>query len=141
MNLKKEIKILLLLGKEGGTMGFFSKLFGKSSTKSTRGTVIAIRRALHLIIIYKGFRESDEQSDKYSDLEDELWDYESIGTSGTMSSETAKQYGIPLPVYPEYPVIGIFDLYMSKGHEEGYTKPLFLSSNKEEVKRFLEDLE
>ncbi|MBB6448013.1 hypothetical protein [Bacillus benzoevorans] len=121
-------------------MGFLSRLFGKSST-SQRVERQNYESALNLIIIYKGFRDNDEYADKYSDLEDELWVYECIGASGAMSSETAKQYGIPLPVYPEYPVIGIFDLYMSKGHEEGYTKPLFISSNKDEVKRFLKDLE
>jgi hypothetical protein len=30
---------------------------------------------------------------------------------------------------------------MSKGHVEGYKKPLFLSSKKEEVKLFLEGFE
>lgn len=121
-------------------MGFFSKLFGKSSTEQQEERH-SYDSGLNLIIIYKGFKDSDEQANKYSDLEEELWIYECIGTSGTMSSETAKQYGVPLPMYPEYPVIGIFYLYMCKGHEEGYTKPLFISSNKEEVKRFLEDFD
>jgi hypothetical protein len=121
-------------------MGLFSKLFGKSNTEQEREHR-SYDSALNLIIIYKGFKDTDEQADKYSDLEDELWVYDCIGASGAMSSETAKQNGIPLPVYPDYPVIGIFDLYMSKGHVEGYKKPLFLSSNKEEVKQFLEGFE
>ena len=121
-------------------MGFFSKLFGKSSTEQEEENH-SYDSILNLIIIYKGFKDTDEQADKYSDLEDELWVYECIGASGAMSSETAKQNGIPLPVYPEYPVIGIFDLYMSKGNVEGYKKPLIISSKKEEVKHFLEGFE
>jgi hypothetical protein len=122
-------------------MGLFSKLFGKNSTKQEEVKRQSNDSILDFIIIYKGYEDSDEQADRYTDLEDELWVYDCIGTSGAMSSETAKKYGIPLPVYPEYPTIGIFQLTANKGNVEGYTKPLFLSSKKEEVKRFLEQYE
>ncbi|WP_338450161.1 hypothetical protein R4Z09_29255 [Niallia oryzisoli] len=122
-------------------MGFFSRFFGKSNTKQLEEERNSHDSQFDLIIIYKGYKDSDEQADKYTDLEDELWVYDCIGTSGAMSSETAKQYGIPMPAYPEYPLIGVFELVVKNGQTEGYSKPLFISSKKEEVKRFCKEFE
>ncbi|MDX8363023.1 hypothetical protein [Cytobacillus sp. IB215316] len=122
-------------------MGFFSKLFGKGSPKQQETERHSYNEILEFIIIYKGNTDSDEQADKYIDLENELWMYDCIGQSGAMSSKTAKEYGMPLPTYPEYPLIGVFDLSESKGYPEIFTKPLIISSKKEEIKRFLEEFE
>mgnify|MGYP001428501437 CR=1 FL=1 len=124
-------------------MAFFSKLFGKSSSPKQREEKSpSYYSTLDVFIIYEGDADSDDQEeDKYTDLEDELWVYRSLGQSGVMSSYWAKNYGIPLPTFPEYPLIGVFKLTASKGFIEGYKNPLFISSNKEEVKQFLEEYE
>lgn len=128
--------------KGDGLMAFFSKLFGKSSSPKQREEKIpSYYSTLDVFIIYEGDVDSDEREDEFTDLEDELWVYRSLGESGVMSSETAENYGIPLPAFPEYPLIGVFKLNASKGYTEGYSKPLFISSKKEEVKQFLEEYE
>ncbi|HHY71919.1 MAG TPA: hypothetical protein GX497_01545 [Bacillus bacterium] len=118
-------------------MGLFSKLFGKDGTKQQKEEHHG--SALDLFIIYKWYTDNDEQADKYQDLVEELWAYDCIGAYGAMSSETAKQYGIPMPDFPEYPIIGVFDLEFIKGSTEGYTKPLFISTEKDAVKQFLKE--
>ncbi|WP_175991530.1 hypothetical protein [Bacillus sp. Marseille-Q1617] len=124
-------------------MAFFSKLFGKSSSpKQPKGKDPSYYSSLELFIIYEGDADSDShEDDLYTELEDEFWVYRSLGESGVMSSYWAKDYGTPLPAFPEYPLIGVFKLTAYKGFKEGYKHPLFISSNKEEVKKFFEEYE
>ncbi|KSU64641.1 hypothetical protein AS034_02045 [[Bacillus] enclensis] len=124
-------------------MAFFSKLFGKSrSPKQPKGKDPSYFSTLELFIIYKGDADSDShEDDVYTKLEDEFWGYRSLGESGVMSSYWAKDYGVPLPAFPKYPLIGVFKLTAYKGVKEGYKHPLFISSNKEEVKKFFEEYE
>jgi hypothetical protein len=123
-------------------MPFFSKFFGKSSTKQHKKKNPSYFSTLELFIIYKGDADSDShEDDMYTELEDEFWVYRSLGESGVLSSYWAKDYGVPLPAFPEYPVIGVFKFTAYKGLKEGYKHPLLISSNKEEVKQFFEDYE
>jgi hypothetical protein len=122
-------------------MSFFSKLLGKSSTMPQKKEQHNYDSVLDFIIIYKGYEDSDNLADQYTALEDELWGYDCIGESGAMFTETAKKYGIPLPMYPDFPLIGVFDFHTNNGNKKGYENPLFISSKKEEVKCFLEEYE
>ncbi|WP_433747824.1 hypothetical protein [Falsibacillus pallidus] len=123
-------------------MTLFSKLFGKSSLKEPEEKKPSYTEDLELYIIYDSVAFADVNEDEiYQDLENEFRVYASLGESGVVSSHEAKEYGIPLPALPEYPVIGVFNFSAYKGYKEGYKHPLFLSSDKEEVKRFFEEYE
>jgi hypothetical protein len=120
-------------------MALFSKLFGKSKHKEKDPSCFS---TLELYIIYKGDADSDSHEDDiYTELEEEFWVYRSLGESGVMSSYWANDYGVPLPTFPEYPLLGVFKLSAYKGIKKGYKHPLLISSNKEVVKQFFEEYE
>ncbi|MEI5909263.1 hypothetical protein WAK64_19615 [Bacillus spongiae] len=115
-------------------MSLLSKLFGKSSPKQQEYKRPSYAGTLSILVIYKEEKYDDagEHIEEHFELIEELWNYSSIDTSGYTSLDRVKNdFGTKLPVFPEYPLIGVY-----KGENQ-----LFISSDLKEVQQFIEEYE
>ncbi|MGN8646634.1 hypothetical protein ACTNEO_10865 [Gracilibacillus sp. HCP3S3_G5_1] len=96
---------------------------------------------LSLLFVYKDFNDTQEELEKWlkDGQDEEFWEYPSIGETGPMGYDQAKdKYRIPIPISYTYPVIFVYDF---SGSSNSYLDPLYYSTDKKEIKRFIEEYE
>ncbi len=112
------------------------QLFGKKKKEQEKKPPYVDK--LGVLVVYRDFDHSEEALAQYFEEypEEELWRYSSVGQSGPMSFDEARENRIPLPIVFTYPLFAVYEPCLSDEIE-----PLFSSVEIEEVKRFIEKYE
>jgi hypothetical protein len=112
-------------------MSFFSKLFGRGKKEKFP----EYHSNLTVLIIHEEASPDEKKLKYYHEEAANYWDLDAVGETAPMSIEEAQEKGVSYPTLHEYPVICVYNHWE---WEDGI-KPLFSSTDRAEVERFIQN--